>query len=82
MSWGQIHSLEQFRKKKNRRRRREEKGKEGEAIRGIRHIILPKDPATGHCAGAEFHHLQEKKKRLTQNIKANAEEKKNTHQKG
>lgn len=33
-------------------------------MRSIGHRILPQGPATGHCAGAEFHHLQEKNQRL------------------
>lgn len=39
----------------------EEEAKEGEATRSIGHRILPPGPATGHCPGEEFHHLQEKK---------------------
>lgn len=41
-------------------------GKEGEAMRSIGHRILPQGPATGHCAGAEFQHLQGKKEALLQ----------------
>lgn len=33
-------------------------------MRSTGHTILPQGPATGHRAGAEFHHLQEKKTKL------------------
>lgn len=63
LSWGQIQPLDNFErvKKKEKKKRTEEEAKEGEATRSIGHRILPLGLATGHCAGAEFHHLQEKK---------------------
>lgn len=32
-------------------------------MKSIGHVILPQGRATGHSSGAEFHRLQEKKKR-------------------
>lgn len=78
LSWGQIQPLDNFErvKKKEKKKRTEEEAKEGEATRSIGHRILPLGPATGHCAGAEFHHLQEKKEVLMQwgreNVRAKA----------
>ncbi len=64
-----IHLLEQFRKREEEaeeeEKEQEEEGKEGEVMRSKGHRILPQGPATGHCAEAEFHHLQEKKNKKT-----------------
>lgn len=43
-------------------------------MRSVGHRILPQGPATGHSAGAEFHHLQEKKRGLTQRERENVRE--------
>lgn len=53
-------TFERQTKKRKKIKKGWEEGIEGEAMRRIGHGILPQGPATGHCDGAEFHHLQEK----------------------
>lgn len=66
LSWG-ADLLERFWKREDEaeeedKEEDEEEGKECETMRSMGHRILPQGPATGHRAGAEFHHLPEKNK--------------------
>lgn len=68
VSRGPIHPFRAISKETRRssRRRKGRGGGEGEAMRSMGHTILPQGSATGHCARAEFHHLQEKQNQKNQ----------------